>query len=286
MANYFIMGADSQEYGPASVDELRKWVAEGRADGQSKVRREGTTDWLPLAQVRELAQATMGKTPAPPIHPQPPAARTSSMAVASLVLGILGLFSCGSTALFGLILGIIAMVRVTKSRGALTGKGLALAGVVVSGVFLLLLPAMLAMTLPALAAAKQRAQQISCMNNERQLAQAVRLYSTAHANHFPPAATWCDAIHSNVSSDAWFKCPAAPAMRCGYAFNARLDGVDASQVNPRTVLLFDAEGDWNAHGGLAAAAARHRGHMVNVAFADGHVEAVSDNELGALRWEP
>jgi len=76
------------------------------------------------------------------------------------VLGVLGLFTCGGTALFGLILGIIAMVKVGNSRSELRGKGLALAGVIVSGVFLLMVPIFAALLLPALAGAHNEARLI------------------------------------------------------------------------------------------------------------------------------
>jgi prepilin-type processing-associated H-X9-DG protein len=287
MATYFVMGADQKEYGPVPADELRQWVAEGRLDAQSKIRLEGATDWRPLGQLPELAGPLSGKLSVPPpIQAPPPVGRTSAMAVSALILGVLGVFTCGGTALLGLILGIVAMVRVTNSRGALTGKGLALAGVIISGVLLILLPVVF---IPALAAATQRAQQIACMNNERQLAQAVLAYSGQHGHHFPPAATWCHAIRPNAGSEAVFRCPAAPLNRSGYAFNGRLDGADATKVNAGTVMLLDSEGGWNAHGGFELAAARHRvhhGRFVNVAFADGHVERVSEDQLSALRWEP
>ena len=48
----------------------------------------------------------------------------------SLVLGCLGLFTCGVTSLVGLVVGIIALVRINKSNGQLGGRGLALAGAV------------------------------------------------------------------------------------------------------------------------------------------------------------
>ena len=211
MATYFVMGADHREYGPASIDELRKWVAEGRADAQSKVRVEGTSEWIPLSHVPEFADAPARKAPPAlhPIQPPAPASRVSGMAVAALILGILGLPSCGGTALLGLALGIIAMVRVTNSRGALTGKGLALGGIIVSAVDLLLLLLLIPLLLPALAAAHDKARQINCMNNEKQLALAVIMYADDHANHYPPAAAWCDAIRSKVSAEGTFKCPAA-----------------------------------------------------------------------------
>jgi prepilin-type processing-associated H-X9-DG protein len=288
MANYFVIGGDNKEYGPVSTDDLRNWIAEGRANAQTKVRADGTTEWLPLAAVPEFGD-TLKRTgpPPPPIGATPAAGKTSALAVTSLVLGILGLFTCGATALVGLILGIMALVKVSNSQGALRGKGLALAGTIVSGVFLLLIPVMAAMLLPALAAAKQKAMQINCLNNERQLALAVKMYAGDNANHLPPAATWCDAIKTAVGSERVFKCPAAnESSRCDYAFNAKLDGMDVNKVDPQTVMIFESDAGWDAHGGPELQALRHRGHYMVVAFADGHAEVVSDTRLRALRWDP
>src|SRR6266851_10317814 len=64
-------------------------------------------------------------------------AKTSGLAIASLVLGILGFCSFGLTALVGLILGIVSLARINRSNSALKGWGLALAGTVLSAVFLL-----------------------------------------------------------------------------------------------------------------------------------------------------
>jgi hypothetical protein len=144
------------------------------------------------------------------------------------------------------------------------------------------------MLLPALAAAKQKAQAISCVNNEKQLALAVRIYSGDNGNHLPPAATWCDAINVAVGSSRVFQCPATTAGgRCGYAYNTKLDGLDASRVNPNTVMIFEADSGWNANGGpeLMPGRARHSRVFV-VAFADGSVHQLRENQLGTLRWDP
>jgi len=53
---------------------------------------------------------------------------TSGMATASLVLGILGFFSCGMTSLFAVILGHIAERQ--TARGTHGGRGQAIAGLV------------------------------------------------------------------------------------------------------------------------------------------------------------
>jgi prepilin-type processing-associated H-X9-DG protein len=224
----------------------------------------------------------------PPPLPNTAPARTSAMAVTSLVLGILGLLTCGFTALFGLIFGIIALVKVKGSQGKLKGDGLALSGIIVSGVFLLMIPVFAAMLLPALAAAKQRAQTINCMSNEKQLALAVIMYADKNSNHFPDATNWCDAIKSSVTPNV-FKCPAANSVsQCDYAFNAALGGMNASQVDPHTVMIFESDAGWDASGGPESmAAGRHQNRRLSVvAYADGSVQQVREAALNNLRWNP
>jgi len=72
--------------------------------------------------------------------PYSPAAgpKTSGLAVASLVLGIAGLCTCGVTSLVGLILGIVALGKVNRSGGTLGGRGVAIGGIVASALTLLL----------------------------------------------------------------------------------------------------------------------------------------------------
>ena len=52
---YKIIGGDGKEYGPVTVDQLRQWVAEGRANSQSQVRPDGVADWQTLGSLPELA---------------------------------------------------------------------------------------------------------------------------------------------------------------------------------------------------------------------------------------
>ena len=288
MANYIIIGSDKKEYGPITEAQLRQWIVDGRADAQSKVQVEGATEWRLLSDLPEFGDVL--KKSAPPTLPVT-VPKTSGLAITSLVLGILGLLTCGLTSLFGLILGIIALVKVKNSRGAVGGHGIALAGTIVSGIALVLIPVfaiLAAMLLPALAAAKQKAQEINCVNNEKQLALAVRIYSGDNTNHFPPAATWSDAINTTVGSAKVFKCPAATSgSRCDYAFNVKLDGLEEGKVNPSTVMIFEADAGWDANGGpeLMIGKLRHA-RMFVVAFADGSVQQLRESQLNTLRWDP
>jgi hypothetical protein len=75
MVSYLIIGADSKEYGPSTADEIRQWVAEGRANGQTLVKAEGENDWKPMASFPEFAGLKF-RTPPPP-HSAPPPVLTA-----------------------------------------------------------------------------------------------------------------------------------------------------------------------------------------------------------------
>jgi len=64
----------------------------------------------------------------PPVVPQ---SKTSGLAIAALVCGIAGLCTAGLGGIAGLILGIVAVRKVNRSAGQLTGKGLAIGGIIV-----------------------------------------------------------------------------------------------------------------------------------------------------------
>jgi Domain of unknown function (DUF4190)/GYF domain 2 len=286
MATYTIIGSDGKEYGPVSAEEVRQWFVAGRINAATKIRAAGAGELKSLSEFPEFNDLSHKSFAPPPLPAGAPRAKMSALAITSLVLGPFGLFTCGIAALVGLILGIIAIVKIRNSEGRLTGFGLALAGTIVSAVFLVMLPAV--MLLPALAAAKQKAQEIVCVNNEKELALAVRIYAGSHNDQFPHATTWCDDIKADVPSEKFFKCPAVVAGdRCDYAFNAKLDGLDENKIAPQTVMIFEAEGGWNANGGadLMISKPRHARFFV-VAYADGSVQQLTESQLGTLRWDP
>src|ERR1041385_5585528 len=71
---YKIIGADGQTYGPVTAEELRRWIAQGRADARTKIQPEGSADWKLLGELLEFADALKAAKPgAPPtIQPLPP----------------------------------------------------------------------------------------------------------------------------------------------------------------------------------------------------------------------
>jgi hypothetical protein len=103
--------------------------------------------------------------------PQP---KTSGLAIWSLVLGILSL-TCFSilSAIPGVICGHKALSRISRANGALSGKGLAIAGLVTGylGIAwaILFIPLMIAIAIPNFVKARSVAQTNACINNLRQI---------------------------------------------------------------------------------------------------------------------
>jgi Domain of unknown function (DUF4190) len=294
MPTYTIIGSDQKQYGSVTADDIRRWIGEGRLNEQSLIKAPGEAEFRPLPDFPEFAEALAAKaapaTEAPPLSPESVApAKKSGLAIASLALGILGLLTCGVTALIGLILGIVALIKVKRSRGALGGGGIALAGIVVSAVFVVMIPISAAVLLPALAAAKQKAQSINCASNVKGLVFAMQMYADENHNLYPAATNWCDALFpSNAGMTNIFHCPTDfSGRRCSYAFNARLAHAEEGKVNPKTVMIFEADGGWNLSGGRELMLARSRhGHVIVVGYADGSVEQVAESQLPDLRWDP
>jgi len=54
---YKIIGGDGAEYGPASLDELKSWIGDGRVAGSTQVWRSDQALWTPAARYAELQQA-------------------------------------------------------------------------------------------------------------------------------------------------------------------------------------------------------------------------------------
>jgi len=54
---YKIIGGDGAEYGPASLEELKAWIGDGRVAGTTQVWRSDLAHWTPAARYAELQQA-------------------------------------------------------------------------------------------------------------------------------------------------------------------------------------------------------------------------------------
>src|SRR5256885_1401555 len=74
-----IIGIDGRQYGPVDAEQIKRWIAAGRADASTNIQAEGSHDWKPLADVPEFAEALAAKAappqpeaPSPQSTPSPP----------------------------------------------------------------------------------------------------------------------------------------------------------------------------------------------------------------------
>ena len=110
--------------------------------------------------------------------------RVSGLAIASLVLGILSVFTCGITAIPAIILGIISLVLIEKSGGRITGRGFAIAGIIIPVVVFFLTMGIL---MPALMRTRQIAHRTVCSTNLSGIGKAMDWYVNDYNDELPRA---------------------------------------------------------------------------------------------------
>jgi len=113
---YKIIGADGQQYGPVTAEQLRRWIAERRAHGQTLVQAEGSPDWKPLAAFGEFS-ADLRPPPAPP--PAAPSSAAGSRAGNKIPAGIFGII-LGPLGIHKFILGYTGAGLITLAVTVLT----------------------------------------------------------------------------------------------------------------------------------------------------------------------
>ena len=125
--------------------------------------------------------------PTPPGMPPLPGDPSKGLAIASLVMGILSVGLC-----FGPLLGIpavicghIALSKSKKYPGQSGARGFAIVGLVTGYIGIVMIVFLAGLLLPALAKGKEKAVQIHCVNNLKQIGVGTRLWANDHGNILP-----------------------------------------------------------------------------------------------------
>jgi competence protein ComGC len=159
-------------------------------------------------------------TPLPDASPE---AKTSALAIWSLVLGISGLvLSVMCLTLFlaipAVICGHKALSRIKRSAGALAGRGLAIGGLVTGyvgiGVAVLSVPLLMAIAVPNFIKARETSMQNACINNLRQIDAAKNQWAMDHQKQATDTPTQSDLL-PYLKSHQWPQCPAGGTYTIG-----------------------------------------------------------------------
>jgi prepilin-type processing-associated H-X9-DG protein len=176
--------------------------------------------------------------------------RTSRLAIASFVMGLVSLVICvlwPVLALPAIICGIIALVKISGSNKQLKGTGYAITGIVLPVVMAVLLPFLamfLAIMMPALNKTKHIAQQAICGINLKGLGTAMRVYASDYDNQLPPADRWCDLLITKADvSPKSLVCPDSDTVEgeSSYAMNINAVGKKLDELPADMVLLFETD---------------------------------------------
>jgi type II secretory pathway pseudopilin PulG len=112
------------------------------------------------------------------------------MAITSLVLGLISLpLMCALgagvlTAIVGLILGIVALVRSNRAPAEYGGKGLAIGGIAASVVCFLTVPIVAAIAIPSLLRARTSANESAAIGDVRTIISAQAAYQSANGGSY------------------------------------------------------------------------------------------------------
>ena len=200
---------NGQQTGPFSLETVRAQIANGTVLPTDLAWHEGMPDWLPLSSIPGVAVGAPPPIPGP--RTMPPAIQTPEtpgVAVASMVLGILGFFFCILTGIPAVICGHIALSRIDRSGGALTGRGFAITGLVTGYLSFFLVFVFAGMALPVFSAVKDKALETQSLSNAKQIALGCKLYASDNDGKFP--AKLEDLVPTYVQDRKIFMDPADP----------------------------------------------------------------------------
>jgi|SRR5208282_2076123 len=114
MATYTVIGGDQKPYSSVTADDIRRWIADSRLNGQSLAKEENDTEWRPLSAFPEFAGALAASSAPPPLTAPVAVANDGHAAALQLVKGpAIGL---KVTAILNLVLALWSLVKLAFFR--------------------------------------------------------------------------------------------------------------------------------------------------------------------------
>jgi len=189
---------------------------------------------------------------------------SQGLAIAALVCGIVGLVGCAPVGIVGLVLGIIALVRVNRDPRRYGGKGMAIGGICTGALSILLVPMMIAILLPSLSRARELSKRQVCMARMSAIGQALYTYAQDDPQMFPElGADWqARLIDAGYCSPQQFLCPSDSRMTGSSYYY--VPGYSTTS-DPTQIILYEDP-------------ANHGGEGGNILYQDAHVAFVRSPE--------
>jgi prepilin-type processing-associated H-X9-DG protein len=202
----------------------------------------------------------------------------NGMATASLVLGLI--LCVPLCSLLAIIFGIIGIVRANNPSMRGKGKGVAISGLVLGCLGLLIAPALLiAILLPSLNMARERANQMRSAANLRWIGQACMIYSNQYGGAYPPDEGAL--LSGGMTLSQFVSPPSTTSVPLNLSSSQEAAWVDANSdyvylgagknnaMPPNAVLAYERLGI-------------HHGTGANVLFGDGHVTWMTIPQIQAI----
>lgn len=223
--------------------------------------------------------------------PENPPKLPYGLALTALAFGIISLLSAGAASLFGLGIGIGAIIVIGRSKGTLKGRRYAVAGFVMSLISMVFLVSqyqrMLPYVRPFLNDARYEDPQPKCMINMMNLTSRFMMDSMDSHDYLPESKRWTEWISD--ANKSTLRCPLVKVDGVCYAMNSKLSRIDLTAIPNRgkMILMYESIPGDNPHGGieLLPSPGRHSG-LNSIGFADGHVRALTVEEAKSLVWDP
>jgi len=209
-------------------------------------------------------------------------ARTSWWAIGSLIASVPGwLFGLS---IFGFIFGIVALVCIHREKGQLSGRSLAVAGIVlglIGGLFYY------SAWLSAILEARAAHHRIKCQENIEAILIAIRQYASVHDGYLPARSDWKNAVSPFLrTKEDVFSCPEEAKGKESYIYlgDSTMKITDEIWTQGCSFKVGQAPSSERLQGVLLVCESRVRhtrqcGDTLGVGFADGKTMRIKSSEL-------